>query len=454
MAEEFKSNYQLVADRILNDIRAKRYKEDDPLPSISDMATKCEKSRSTIQRAYSSLVEQGVVYSIPGKGFVVAAQPVNYQRAEVDSDSAIKIFLSYAHADDKNTHGGITQLKNSLIAEYKLQTGYDLQIFQDKDDIRWGDDWRDIINRSLGTALIFMPILTPTYLRRPNCLAELKNRVQQMKGAGYDAGIYPIEFVDCKRALAALQDDELANILAETQYCDWTTCRLENPSSSAYTKGISEIVGALIKIDDNLEKPQNERLKSFQQTADESSEDVDSSLIEDIAAMNDSLVALTNDTYFISNDITTVGKVFEENAVPQGANIKQALAAVMKIGEDLGVPSSELEKHCHNYSEHMRVVDKGVNSFIEFGMLFKGEDSNNGYKAQLQKFKEQVDDLRVKAEGPLDQVDNVRRLLRSAAKLARPLREPCRKIDAALDEIVSSKSIMDGWAEEISHALN
>jgi hypothetical protein len=47
-------------------------------------------------------------------------------------------FLSYVRSDDDHDGGRITELRQRLEGEVRMQTGLPFHIFQDRNDIRWG----------------------------------------------------------------------------------------------------------------------------------------------------------------------------------------------------------------------------------------------------------------------------------------------------------------------------
>jgi hypothetical protein len=82
-------------------------------------------------------------------------------------------FWSYAHADESAETGRITQLARNLQEEYSLITGQEIQLFLDRDDLTWGDNWRKHIDEALAGITFFIPILTPRYFQSEECRREL-----------------------------------------------------------------------------------------------------------------------------------------------------------------------------------------------------------------------------------------------------------------------------------------
>ena len=65
------SIYEQIGQQIKEEILAGRLKAGESLPSIRSLASDLKISVITTKRAYEELENEGMVYSIPGKGFYV-----------------------------------------------------------------------------------------------------------------------------------------------------------------------------------------------------------------------------------------------------------------------------------------------------------------------------------------------------------------------------------------------
>jgi hypothetical protein len=56
-----------------------------------------------------------------------------------------------------------------LEGEVRVQTGRrDVRIFQDRDDISWGQEWKERIDSSLDSVTFLVPVPTPSYFTSVN----------------------------------------------------------------------------------------------------------------------------------------------------------------------------------------------------------------------------------------------------------------------------------------------
>jgi cobaltochelatase CobT len=87
-------------------------------------------------------------------------------------------FMSYVHADDK--YGRLTEFRQYLSDEVRMQIGEEFPIFQDR-DIQWGQNWQERIEESLDEASFLIPIITPGFFNSPYCRSELEQFLEREK---------------------------------------------------------------------------------------------------------------------------------------------------------------------------------------------------------------------------------------------------------------------------------
>jgi hypothetical protein len=72
-------------------------------------------------------------------------------------------FWSYTRFDDKNDELWLTALREALVAEVRASSGKEIEIFQDKDGIAWGEGWKEKLRSSSDDAVFLIPIITPMF---------------------------------------------------------------------------------------------------------------------------------------------------------------------------------------------------------------------------------------------------------------------------------------------------
>jgi hypothetical protein len=173
-------------------------------------------------------------------------------------------FMSYVNVDDQHESGRLTQLRERLSSEVRIQTGAPFDIFQDRKDIAWGQQWQERINQSLDAVTFLIPIITPAFFRSEACRDELERFLKREEELGRDDLILPVYYVSCP----ALQDkakrehDKLAQIIAARQYADWRELRLKPlsavPVRKALAKMAEQIVAALERQQERTPAPEKE----------------------------------------------------------------------------------------------------------------------------------------------------------------------------------------------------
>src|SRR5688572_27605429 len=73
------------------------------------------------------------------RGAVVAYNMTGSLRSVMTDPAA---FYSYVRKDDEHERGNLTKIRKCLAVEVEMQTGQEFIIFQDRDDILWGQRWQ------------------------------------------------------------------------------------------------------------------------------------------------------------------------------------------------------------------------------------------------------------------------------------------------------------------------
>lgn len=73
---EFESKHPIylqIADWILENILEEKWKEEDKIPSVRELAVSIEVNPNTVMRTYSHLQDMGIIYNQRGIGYFVTA---------------------------------------------------------------------------------------------------------------------------------------------------------------------------------------------------------------------------------------------------------------------------------------------------------------------------------------------------------------------------------------------
>lgn len=162
-------------------------------------------------------------------------------------------FLSYAHVDDEYHDGAITEFRKRLSLAVRVHAGVDFAIFQDRESIEWGQNWRETLDATLGEVGFLIPILTPSFFGSEECRKELQAFLDHEAAAGRNDLVLPIHYVTCSvlEDPAKREKDPLASALSGRQYRDWRQLRHEPLTSP---KGRQALETLALEIDRALRR--------------------------------------------------------------------------------------------------------------------------------------------------------------------------------------------------------
>ena len=163
-------------------------------------------------------------------------------------------FMSYARFDDQHDGGQLSQFRKRLEAEVQAQTGEEFAIFQDRNDIAWGQNWKQRIEEALDGVTLLLVIITPSLFRSRECLAEVKRFLDRERTLGRTDLILPVYYIgarEMKKDPLAQERDELTRVLASRQFADWRKLRFEPLDSPPARKAVEQLA---IQIRDTLSR--------------------------------------------------------------------------------------------------------------------------------------------------------------------------------------------------------
>lgn len=92
---------------------------------------------------------------------------------DVNNPKAANIFLSYQHEDNEYLEDGIIKLLKDIQNSYAYLFAEHIELFIDRDNLKWGDSWKEELGSAVSYANIIMPAVTPRYLQSEACRKEL-----------------------------------------------------------------------------------------------------------------------------------------------------------------------------------------------------------------------------------------------------------------------------------------
>jgi F-box protein 11 len=155
--------------------------------------------------------------------------------------------MSYVRFNDQHDDGQLSQFRERLAAEVRAQTGQEFAIFQDRNDIAWGQNWQQRIDEALDAVTLLLVIITPSLFRSPPCRAEFAKFVDREQALGRVDLILPVYYISAREMddPGVREADEMATVLASRQFADWRELRFEPFTSPLVRKAIAQLASRM-----------------------------------------------------------------------------------------------------------------------------------------------------------------------------------------------------------------
>jgi hypothetical protein len=124
-----------------------------------------------------------------------------------------------------------------------MHSGEVLTRFFDRDGqegLKWGVEWRSKISSTIFGTTFFIPVISPSYLKSPNCRDEFMQFWKLANSSDLNELLLPILWVPVHPATPA--EEEVWDIVQSIQYLDFTKARLENEDSPEF-EGLVDQMG-------------------------------------------------------------------------------------------------------------------------------------------------------------------------------------------------------------------
>jgi parallel beta-helix repeat protein len=156
-------------------------------------------------------------------------------------------FMSYVRFNDQHDDGQLSQFRERLGAEVRAQTGQEFAIFQDRNDIAWGQNWQQRIDEALDEVTLLLVIITPSLFRSPPCRAEVTRFLDRERALDRADLILPVYYIGAREIddPALREADEIATVLASRQFADWRELRFEPFTSPLVRKAIAQVASRM-----------------------------------------------------------------------------------------------------------------------------------------------------------------------------------------------------------------
>lgn len=376
-------------------------------------------------------------------------------------------FWSYAHSDNENDEGGILGLAERLRSEYELLTAEPLELFIDRGELLWGDDWRERIAVALERVTFFIPIITPTYFRRRECRAELLRFAREAKERGAERLILPVYYIGVPELeIEEVPADEAMAIVKPLQRQDLRQLRLESRDGAHYRTLVNRLAERIIEIARNAEEGDEGGQKAVPASSPsepspstpvapppdgQKAEGEEGFFLENMARGETALQQIQVPMNAIAEDINDLGRLTEEateemataDAAGQPA-FASRLAIAKRLASRLAEPAESLETHAKEYVSLLWDLDPFVT-----GLLDLIEDLPQESKEMRAPFVSGLSGLHAASVKSSASVSELVETLEENSNFSRELRQPLRVYQTSLRNILDAQAVIDQWAERL-----
>ena len=382
-----------------------------------------------------------------------------------DLDAAVG-FLSYSHLDDEADGGRIRRLATKIQAEYRVLTGEELKIFVDRNDLKWGQKWRERVDGALQSTTFFIPVLSPSYFASDECRREFLNFYNTTRALGVSRYLLAIRYAPVDD-LVERSADKAKAIAAETQYKPWEHLRLEDEDSAVHRVAINDLAEELRTLMRAVEAqpartatgPEVSRDTHLDHEAtDSSSTNLDDdddpygdapSAVELVAELPVRASAWTEtlDHFREANEEfnsrLTAGSA-DLDAANLGKNPFAAKIIVLRrVAEELEKPSRKMEEVGEEYMRTLLELDPSFRALAEIAHAQvnpSGHDRETLGQAQAS--------VRSMVEAGREATASVRSAIKSGrglARVSRDLRPVLRRYETASQNVIDGQAVIEEW---------
>jgi hypothetical protein len=360
----------------------------------------------------------------------------------------LKGFWSYVHDDDKADSGRIVQLAKDIVSQYEMITGDKIELFLDKENIKWGENWKEQVDRSLASTAFFIPVVTPRYLMSTQCRREMQYFLTKAKSLGIKEIILTLIYVDVPQLNDSKNDDELIKIIQTFQYENWKDIRFKSIKSEKYRRSVSNLANRLVEA--------NHKIEQIGIKNSETTEDIIQLIITDTPGFLDSMAKMETTIPEWSKTLTEfteemkiMGSILNEETISTSASMSfnDKLNRMKQLSERLNEPIENILKLSNKNITQLYDVDIGVRLIIE-----KAPDEIKQNPENEKELRGFIDSIKILINASKESFFSLDKMIKSIVPLeeiSREIRPVMRKLRQALTIYMQSKDSFDEWGKLI-----
>jgi len=349
------------------------------------------------------------------------------------------VFLSYAHADE-DAFGMVDPFKSLLTRMVYAKTGRRLRVFRDKEGLKWGDDWRDRLQKEVLGASVFIPLLSAHYLDSEMCRMEFNKFRLASQSLGVPQLLLPVLILNAPTIFNDSSHDELVKQAIALQYEPIETAVLSDPGSADWKRTMAHIADRFSEAYQSAESVLAEiEVSDATEDGADGEEDLDAPGIAELMdELSTGMQELTDSTLALRPAMEELGSV-GTIPPPQGGdgNPKQFLVWSIRVADSFRDPAIKIEREGQRLFEATSRVNETINQLYQATADVPTlEETLRTSLAGLSV----LDDVR-------DQMTDLLAKMKPVEAFSVPLRKALRPIRIGVTKVNDSIAIIDSWTQ-------
>lgn len=284
-----------------------------------------------------------------------------------DDLAPVNCFMSYRRADNAAYRNVVDQLKSDLSGRFEAETGRQLRIFIDRDDIGWGEDWRQKILVSIKQATFLMPVITMRYFDSDACREEFVAFYEDARRIGVTDLIMPIVLAGGSRITEDSPSEEM-RIVHRLQHISIENAFIEGFNSPEWNRilgrMVSELSTAVVRAEGKLVNRESRSVVSLETgTLDESSSE---EKFADLFELQNRAAGISNAFEGIEQDIAAVMEVLNPLLdAPLDLSTPAQRVRILSAASALREPAAAFLESTAALEERVSGVDSGMRLMLD-----------------------------------------------------------------------------------------
>jgi predicted AAA+ superfamily ATPase len=358
----------------------------------------------------------------------LVADPGRNSMAPEQEPTDATVFLSYVHDDDRHSGGRMVQFAKDVVDAYAFLTGGMVELFVDRDNIRWGQQWKRRLDEQLDRTTFLMPMVTPRYLQSPACVAEIEAFGARLDAHPDSSELISLMWLDIEGPFRTRGNEAARARINQHQHLDVSTLRNIDPESVEYrnaVEGVAERLAAAIRDHEQIPPRAVER-------SEPGTNEGDDDLLESMARFEDGQGALEQAMKSFSEAFESVGEIFSEAPALDGASPRQMQAGLATLGHRALAPTDALTNGSRELAAAWIKMEAPARRLMNAYRDGSDAEAREGLRQSLADAAESMN---------MAEMSEMRSQVRMMGNVSKHLRPLSRALEGALDTVAS---IRDG----------